>query len=90
MLVALARRAGTLIRKEALRRQALTASINRPIAEALLKEIKEFLKSVPDFEEALKSSVKKAMEEKKSLLDTVMSDVIKSLIEAFPLALTVL
>jgi len=88
MLVAMARRAGTLIRKEELRRQALTASINRPIAEALLKEIEEFLKSVPDFEEALKSSVKKAMEEKKPLLDTVISDAIKSLIEAFPLALS--
>jgi len=47
-LVAMARRAGTLIREEELKRQALTASVNRPLAEALLKEVNEILKLLPE------------------------------------------
>ena len=86
-LVAMARRAGTLIRIEELKRQALTASINRPLAEALLKEIDDILRLMPDFEHVIKSAVERASKEGKPLLDTVLEDAIKSLIGTIPLAL---
>jgi len=86
MLVALTRRAGTLIRKEELIRQALTASINRPLAEVLLKEIDEILKLAPDFEQATKDAVEGALKEGKPILETVLEDIINGFIKALPLA----
>ena len=86
MLVAMARRAGTLIRVEELKRQALTASVNRPLAEALLKEIDDILKLMPDFEQVIKGAIEKASKEGKPLLDTVIEDTIKSLVGVIPLA----
>jgi len=86
MLVALARRAGTLIRREELVRQALAARVNRPLAEALLKEIDELLKLVPDFEQAIKDAVERALKEGKPVLETILEDVIKGFTKALPLA----
>ncbi len=86
-LVAMARRVGTLIRVEELKRQALTASINRPLAEALLKEIDNILKLMPDFEQVIKDAIEKASKEGKPLLDTVIDDAIKSFVGVIPLAL---
>lgn len=88
ILVAAARRAGTLIRVEELKRQALTASVNRPLAEALLKEIDKILKDLPNFENIMKSSVERALKEDKPLLDTVLKDVVNSFIRSLPLAFT--
>jgi len=85
-LVAMARRAGTLIRVEELKRQALTASVNRPLAEALLKEIDDILKLMPDFEQVIKSAIEKASKEGKPLLDTVIENAIKSFVGVIPLA----
>lgn len=87
MIVAMVRRAGTLIRREELRRQALTASINRPVAESLLKEIDNALKLTPDFEQVIKGAVEKASKEGKPLLDTVIEDAIKSFVEVMPFSL---
>jgi len=86
MLVALARRAGTLIRREELVRQALAARVNRPLAEALLKEIDELLKLVPDFEQAIKDAVERALKEGKPVLETILEDVVKGFTKALPLA----
>jgi len=85
-LVAMARKAGTLIRVEELKRQALTASVNRPLAEALLKEIDDILKLIPDFEQVIKGAIEKASKERKPLLETVIEDAIKGFIEVIPLA----
>ena len=87
-LVAMARRAGTLIREEELKRQALTASVNRPLAEALLKEVNEILKLLPDFEGVIRDATDKALKEGKPLLDTVVEEAIKSFIGTIPLAFT--
>ena len=84
--VAAARRAGTIIREEALVRQALTASVNRPLAEALLKQVEELLQIIPDFERGLAESTKKALEEGKPLVDSILEDLLSKAIQFLPLA----
>lgn len=84
--VAVARRAGTLIRKEALARQALTASVNRPLAEALLKEVDDLIKILPDFEKGIAEASKKALENGKPLLENVLEDFFSKAMAVLPMA----
>jgi len=86
-LVALAKRAGTLIRTEELKRQALSASVLRPLAEALLAEVEELLKNIPDYEQAIRSSTERAIKEGRPIVETLVQDMLMKFIESLPLAL---
>jgi len=86
-LVVLAKRAGTLIRAEELKRQALSASMLRPLVEALLNEVDELLKTIPDYEQTLKSSIERAAREGRPIVDTIIQDMITKFIESMPLAI---
>jgi len=86
-LVILTRRAGTLIRAEELKRQALSASVLRPLAETLLAEVDELLETIPDYEQAIKSSAEKAMREGKPVIDTIIQDMLMKFMESLPLAM---
>jgi hypothetical protein len=87
-LVAAAKAAGTLIRKEELKRHALTADVNLPIAQGLLNEVDNLLKMTPDFEKEIKNSLEKALKEGKPILDSTVNRVIELMLESLPLAFT--
>jgi hypothetical protein len=87
-LVAAARAAGTLIRKEALKRHALTADVNLPLAQSLLNEAENLLKILPDFETEIRKSIEKTLKEGKPILDTTVTRAIELLLETLPLAFT--
>jgi len=86
-LVALAKRAGTLIRAEELKRQALSASMLIPLAETLLTEVDELVKAIPDYEQAIRSSAERAAKEGRPIVDTIIQDMIAKYIESLPLAM---
>lgn len=87
-LVAAAKAAGTLIRKEELRRQAITARVNLPIAQSLLNEINDLLEKVPDVEVEIKKATETALKEGKPVLDTAVTRGIDLIIESIPLVFT--
>jgi hypothetical protein len=87
-LVAAAKAAGTLIRKEELKRHALTADVNLPLAQGLLSEVDNLLKMVPDFEKEMKKTVEKALKEGKPILDSTINRAIELMLESLPLAFT--
>jgi hypothetical protein len=85
-LVAAAKAAGTLIRKEELKRSALTADVNLPMAQGLLNEVNNLLKMVPDFETEMKKSIEKALKEGRPILDITINRAIELILESLPLA----
>jgi hypothetical protein len=87
-LVAAAKAAGTLIRKEELKRHALTADVNLPIAQGLLNEVDNLLKMLPDFENEMKKAVEKALKEGRPILDSAISQAIELMLQSLPLAFT--
>lgn len=87
-LVALVKQAGTLIRKEELKRQALTASVNRPIVESLLQSIENKLATLPDLGKRIAEASAKALEEGKPVLETVFEKFVESLLQSLPLTIT--
>ena len=82
----MARRAGTLIRREELARQALTASLNRPLAEALLSEVNQLLRLLPDVEKAIINESIKVIKEEKEI-EKAIEDIFNESMKFFPLAL---
>jgi len=50
------------------------------LAEALLAEVDELLKTIPDYEQAIKSSAERAAREGKSIIDTIIQDMITKFI----------
>ena len=87
-LVAVAKAAGTKIREEELKRHALTADVNLPIAQGLLNEIDNLLKMMPDFEEEMKKSIEKALKEGRPILDSTVTRMVELMIKSLPLAFT--
>jgi len=87
-LVAAAKAAGTLIRKEELRRQAVTAKVNLPLVQSLLKEIDELLGKTPDIEAEMGKAVETALKEGKPILEEAVTRGINLMIKSIPLAFT--
>ncbi|MEM4469053.1 MAG: hypothetical protein QXS32_08325 [Candidatus Nezhaarchaeales archaeon] len=87
-LVAAAKEIGTLIRKEELKRQALSASINRPIAENLLQSIESKLATMPDLAKEVGEAMAKAFKEGKPVLETAIEKFVESILKSLPIAIT--
>ncbi|HWQ17291.1 MAG TPA: hypothetical protein VNL13_05620 [Sulfolobales archaeon] len=85
-LVAVAKAAGTLIRKEELKRQALTARINLPIAQSLLNEIDGLLNKMPDIESEMKKVIETALKEGRPLPTMFVAGLFNLIVESIPLA----
>jgi hypothetical protein len=88
VLVAAARSAGTLIRKEVLKRHALTADVNLPLAQGLLREVDSLLAMMPDFEAEMRKSMEEALREGKPILDSAVDRALKLFLASLPLAFT--
>ena len=87
LLVAVAKRAGTVIRKEELKRQAITAAINKPFAQEIKNEIEKIINTIPNPEEILEKIFEKT-KEGAPILDVTISELIEGFMEALPAAVT--
>lgn len=85
-LVVAVKKLGTLIREEELRRQALTANVNKPIAENLLQTVEDILAKMPDIEKEISSAITTAIKEGKPILEAALQELVKSMLESLPIA----
>ena len=87
LLVAVAKRAGTAIRKEELKRQAINARINKLFAQEIKNEIEKIISNIPNTEEILERILEKTKEGVPGL-DVAISELFERFMEALPAAVT--
>ena len=87
LLVAVAKRAETVIREEELKRQAINAEINRAFAQTIIEEIDKILETIPDPGNILSKILEKT-KEGTPIFDAAITELISGFMESLPAVVT--